>query len=805
MTKYKLWKGATVTCAMFCHSGKMKSMMEKSTQFTVNEAYEAPLDLRTLSDEEIRAYTVNLLGEEVAHLSQGEVTKKISAIFSELAVRDIEPFELLFSVLPDSVSGEDIRSGHSSWAKVYHALFDISRTDAYKEHKPLYDLTRELENVIDQNLDMVGPVALWNIAGDVMWRRDVPSNVKDNLMSGMTQALAFSDMEPYEEELLKNLDFERPEDYTKVAHMLEALKRFWSWSHDGYAEDRVPNFYIHALEHIKATPETNYLLSVRAQELLSMFKEGEDIVMEARDVLPFELSKGVYASVQGSKGLCVVPQEHNIELQRASEAFIDFEKKIAPSPVSIDEAVTSGSRWVEQPLSSREMLERKRLFTSVHSFATVPIDDMLGDLGNMDLKKRQELLFDYEYLVSRPIREMIQHEFAIELKDLSIREQFYFLNYLKRITVSDADTMKTFTSTYGVDGMRTFLSLERGDESLGDGIIAFGQHADVAAEVFRYYGELLDGAEHAETLVKEVSDCEAGVCNMLAGQVRENILNRAQKDLEKAVRAQHRDAVVDQLENYIASAKEYVALLQEVGAGNIEKVLSSDLAPGDKEQMRELLRKNYAHMYPRRENEVFRDAILSSLEKGFSQDDTVFRILRDGEKIVSFNRFDTVRDIGGREISYFGSFNTDPAYSGVGSVMLEETIKERLKDGRPMMAHCDPTQPITKKYIEDGFVATNCYDVAGKPSFEIWRSQDIQAFSLTKQKTIEELRAIHNGKDVVVREERDGETYPEFGENMVLTRFFTDEGKTYVVFERLPESLRESFVLNREKREKDAA
>ena len=82
MTKYELWKGATVTCAMFRHSGKMKSMMEKSTQFTVNEAYEAPLDLRALTDEEIRAYTVNLLGEEVAHLSQGEVTKKISALFS---------------------------------------------------------------------------------------------------------------------------------------------------------------------------------------------------------------------------------------------------------------------------------------------------------------------------------------------------------------------------------------------------------------------------------------------------------------------------------------------------------------------------------------------------------------------------------------------------------------------------------------------------------------------------------------------------------------------------------------------------
>ncbi len=183
--------------------------------------------------------------------------------------------------------------------------------------------------------------------------------------------------------------------------------------------------------------------------------------------------------------------------------------------------------------------------------------------------------------------------------------------------------------------------------------------------------------------------------------------------------------VARQLGDYIVSAKEYVALLQEVGMGNIEKTISGDLTTDDKNQMRKLLKKNYLHMYSGKESALFRKAIADSLEKGFLRDDTVFRILRDDEKIVSFNRFDTLRDIGGREVTYFGSFNADTAYSGVGSVMLEETIKERLEDGRPMRAHCDSAQPITKKYIEDGFVATDFHEVVGKPSFEIWRTNDI--------------------------------------------------------------------------------
>jgi len=403
---------------------------------------------------------------------------------------------------------------------------------------------------------------------------------------------------------------------------------------------------------------------------------------------------------------------------------------------------------------------------------------------------------EYLYMVQPEMRILLHDSFGVDLTQLSRAEQLHFLNYLKQTNVTNTDIMKQFTSLHGVNGMRTFLSLERGDESLGDKIVAFGQHDEIAGTVFRYYSELLDSAEKAEQLVKEVSDCEGDVCIDLANQVRENILNRAQKDLEKAVLANDPNEIASQIENYVASAKEYVALLQEVGARKIETVPSAELTQDEQVRMQELLNNNYNKAYPESEDNEFKTAVAGSLSKSFTNPDTSYRILRDQDKIVSFNRFDSLRDHTGREVSYFGSFNADPAYSGVGSIMLEETIKDKLDGGNPMMAHCDPAQVITKKYIEDGFVAKDFYNLAGRPSFEIWRSKTSSSQLESKNKSIEELIGLmgDTSNDTIVREQIVSEDYHELKEGMVLTRFFTHQGKTYLVFEKLPETLQTEFT-----------
>ncbi len=222
--------------------------------------------------------------------------------------------------------------------------------------------------------------------------------------------------------------------------------------------------------------------------------------------------------------------------------------------------------------------------------------------------------------------------------------------------------------------------------------------------------------------------------------------------------------------------------------------------------MQNLMQANYRVAYPGPGNEAFKAAVAGSLRKSFDNPNTTFRILRDQGKIASYNRFDTVSDDTGRRVTYFGSFNADPAYSGVGGIMLETTIKDRLQDGLPMMAHCDPTQAITKKYIEDGFVATGYYSLAGKPSFEIWRSVDSSLQLESKQKSVEDLLTLlGRSENIFVRPQAEPESYQELQQGKALTRYFNHNGQTYLVFETLPTSLQALFVAPQIQTDKKAA
>jgi len=385
--------------------------MEHTTHFTQIEKGEDSVDLGSLSDKEIELYVTNFFAEKINHLSQKEMDIQIASIVSEIAKRDINGRLFFFLIPLSSVTSDEKVLEDSSWVKVYRSLFNIARTEAYKNNEYFQEIIGGLESVIEQNPQMVGTVALWDIAKDMMWRKDIPSDLKEHAMIGMTGALAFSDIEEHEKELLKQLDFIDNNDYTRVSRMLEALKQLWYFGHDSYAKNHVPDFYTHVLKHVEQTPDMNYLLSVRAQELVHLFEQGENFVPEKRDKIPFELSKGTYAYAQEEKGLFLVPDEQTDEVMRRNEVFVTHEKALMPSEDTLREARTNHQSEIIQHVSRRSLLGKKQLLEDTRKLATIPIDEALGSLGGIEKEKREELVFDYEYLVSRPIREMIQREF----------------------------------------------------------------------------------------------------------------------------------------------------------------------------------------------------------------------------------------------------------------------------------------------------------------------------------------------------------------------------------------------------------
>ena len=243
-----------------------------------------------------------------------------------------------------------------------------------------------------------------------------------------------------------------------------------------------------------------------ANEMIGLERVAD---LDRDTAVPFEISKGRFAlfGVDGNV-LYIADEEYSDEIRQECEA----------------------------------LHERIRYRVTGQHFARRVVADIPDDIGPEpsefidasaqlgrdaypELFRDKELLRDFLYLQKAHMRDTLEHDFGIELKSLSIKEQVYFLNYLKHVTVAEAETMQHLTSLYGVDGMRTFLALERGDESLGDAIVAFGQHEEVARPVFALYSELLDAADNAEQVLNETLADKGQEETVVKEQVRQTILN----------------------------------------------------------------------------------------------------------------------------------------------------------------------------------------------------------------------------------------------------------------------------------------
>lgn len=697
----------------------------------IDETAEKSLDFNEMSDEEFDGYSSKFFGEEIVNLSQAEVDARLLPILAEKARRG--QMVGFFLELPSTVTAEEIQSRNSSWAKVYRSLFNLSSTKEYRQNPELQVVVDDLENLIGQNPQMIGSVAMWNIAKDIMWRRDISSTYKSSLIGSMTYALAFSNTEKYEIELLNNLDFTNLENYTEVAHMLEALKQFWSAGFEAYAEDTVPDFYLRALGKVEDTPEANYLLSIRAREILSLLEQSDFFVSEGRDLKPFKLSKDVYVSTQINEGIMVVPEESNKELEDTIENFDNNEELITPPQWMIDEAVARGDTEVIWQPPRHLISARRQLFNEMHRYATVPIAEKIGELGNFDEETKQNMVFDYEYLVSKPIRTIIQRELAFELGDLLIREQFYFLNYLKKTTNAEVETMKNFTSVYGIEGMRTFLSLEK-EKDFGDKIVAFGANNEEAGEIFSYYSTILDTADKAEKLTREAlakQDLSEEEKNQYIEAVRERVKEKADQTLKRAIEAGRVDDVLAEIQNMsLETAGVGVTYAELLQAGLVSKIedldsISSKRYAGQEvlenptlmAMMEDLYRENYSA-----ENA---EGLITDLKQFLGEEGASVQILAMEGKALS-----SVMLVDRGETTYVGALNTsrDPENKELrlGTHMIDEVIDAQSERVLEAVATIDNARSYINAY---DFIATGI-DSRNPLLFSVQRNKD--GFKLAK-------------------------------------------------------------------------
>jgi hypothetical protein len=450
----------------------------------------------------------------------------------------------------------------------------------------------------------------------------------------------------------------------------------------------------------------------------------------------------------------------------------------------------------------------------------------------------EDVVYSYQYLMRLNMRKAIEEDLRIDMADLPLYAQAQFLNYINDRSVTEIDQMKAGLDKvaddatipfewekgdppldlypekiYISDFVTAFLACSEGGEKYGDAIISLANalDRDASRRLFAKYAEIADTVETVKEYLRENFQQGEGMGENLTNQIAHNLLERGNEIIKRfadAVAAGYDTApLFEKLDEMKAGALLFTstikALRQESGPHPIDlrelQTAEFNVSSGaDLKAQPDVvggMRRTYRENYRDRDEytQEFSDALINSFDDSLDNPNTRFYLLKHKGDVAAFCRFDHKYKGGKLESIYFGSFNTNPSYwrGKVGETMLDQALLEERALGVPIYADCNPMAPVSKKYIESGFVATGQYDYKGVPSFKIALFPDVNERFISKDMSTREIMdAIAQGRDLgedIITTEYAIGSHPDYSplrEGYVLTRYFDEADRTICVFER---------------------
>ena len=417
---------------------------------------------------------------------------------------------------------------------------------------------------------------------------------------------------------------------------------------------------------------------------------------------------------------------------------------------------------------------------------------------------------DFIYLHTAYARQQIQKDFHCNLSNLSLSEQFYFLNFVKNKEFNTIAPIKKFARTFGESGVRTFLALDF-DMDLGDRIVSLGNNLEESAAkaIFTKFGDIIDAKENLSQYLQENFKKEATLDSAVINRITESLIKKG-KDLlvhfadvlerEKGKGAiPDTSAILAELEDIKTDVVLFTSAFKTLKQGgesmdfneiqqlSFENIRGNDFSPSDISHMHAMYEQNYGGKPELREKlrEVF--------DKSLANPRTQFYTLRYKGDIISFVRFNE-KDMGHL---YAGSLNVDPHFRGseIGRAVMEQTLDSKAKEA-VLEADCSATDVVGAHYIETGFVATNFYDYAGAPSFAIERN-DRMSYTTKKMSKEDLVKQAQHADDqpvpgeytVITGNQKNSADlgFHLLDQGYVLTRYFTDGNAWYAAYEKKKE------------------
>ena len=323
-------------------------------------------------------------------------------------------------------------------------------------------------------------------------------------------------------------------------------------------------------------------------------------------------------------------------------------------------------------------------------------------------------------------REYIQKVMEIDLSELSLENQFYFLNFIQGKTEEELSRFREFIKKSKdeqgkINKLKTFLSIEQGGEKMGDKILALGDKLpeESCNVLFKTYGEMIDASSDVADLLK--NNLGEKATPELIESTQKSLLFSGKDLLERyAGKAETCEGISceeigQELKDRLSLAKRSVfafshacKVLVERGEFSFEDFqkakLSYDQSPLPEEMQNKIItmHEENTKQYPEGLKNRWRGTLRDGLANE-NPDQLVVSASYEDEVVAA------MRVIKQKDGSWYGaSFNVNPTVQGsrIGTELLKEVLKTLAKD-KPFVADCYSKNPMLKTYLEKfGFKIT---------------------------------------------------------------------------------------------------
>ena len=366
--------------------------------------------------------------------------------------------------------------------------------------------------------------------------------------------------------------------------------------------------------------------------------------------------------------------------------------------------------------------EEKIIQPQIHDFVYETLFFGKEGESKAERQKREQYLKEFKENYFQFYDDDFFKKTGVRFNNLDFKEQSWFLIYYKNANDQKKDILLDFVKVHGENGLKTFLSLENGEE-MGDRILAIGKDIDSisAGLIFNKYAEIVDSVG---TIREEVDGLlKSGGKSISSEQIElisQNLISRANRLLVDFSKRKNEGGIVDQLENYrldLVLSAAFFKVLKQSGAEikpedfkgvAFESKATAEISPEELAQMLKIYEDNYSvnHKY----SDEHRNKLVNDFKEKIQsrRDDVVVYMCKMDEKIIVFNAFEDSANTNRRGTA----FNAIKPVEGspFAKEFLERSLGKEMASGRTVEVDCDPRSPMSEYYVDRGFIVKGMAD-----------------------------------------------------------------------------------------------